>query len=162
MLIRFSVENFLSFYAKREFNMITGKSRLHTNHIYNSTYLSLLKSSYIYGANASGKTNFIKSISFAKECILNGISQTNTLEKNYKLDINSLEKPTQFEFEILIGNKIYAYGFSMMLVTKKVLEEWLVEVGEKEDINIFSRTENKVIKNLDLTCLLYTSDAADE
>ena len=40
MLIRFSVENFLSFYAKREFNMITGKSRLHTNHIYNSTYLS--------------------------------------------------------------------------------------------------------------------------
>ncbi len=151
MLIRFSVENFLSFYTKREFNMITGKSRSHTNHIYNSTHLSLLKSSYIYGANASGKTNFIKSISFAKECILNGISQTNTLEKNYKLDINSLEKPTQFEFEILIGNKIYAYGFSMMLVTKKVLEEWLVEVGEKEDINIFSRTENKVIKNLDLT-----------
>ena len=151
MLIRFSVENFLSFYTKKEFSMITGKSRSHTNHTYNSTHLSLLKSSYIYGANASGKTNFIKSISFAKECILNGISQTNTLEKNYKLDTNSLERPTQFEFEILIGNKIYAYGFSMMLVTKKVLEEWLVEVGEKEDINIFSRTENKVIKNLDLT-----------
>ena len=47
MLIRFNVENFLSFYTKREFSMITGKSRSHTNHTYNSTHLSLLRSSYI-------------------------------------------------------------------------------------------------------------------
>ena len=61
--------------------MITGKSRSHTSHVYSSSNLSLLKSSYIYGANASGKTNFIKSINFARKCVLNGISSVNTLKK---------------------------------------------------------------------------------
>lgn len=151
MLIRFNVENFLSFNKKREFSMITGKSRSHTSHVYNSSNLSLLKSSYIYGANASGKTNFIKSINFARKCVLNGISSVNTLEKNYKLDEESLKKPTQFEFEILIEDKIYAYGFSFLLETKEILEEWLVEVGKKEDIIIFARNKNKVKNTLNLT-----------
>lgn len=151
MLIRFNVENFLSFNKKQEFSMITGKSRSHTSHIYNNSTLALLKSSYIYGANASGKTNFIKSIDFARNCILNGIANVNTLEKNYKLDKKSLKKPTQFEFEILIENRIFAYGFSFLLETKEVLEEWLVEVGKKEDINIFTRNGNIVESDLNLT-----------
>lgn len=151
MLIRFNVENFLSFNKKREFSMITGKSRSHTSHVYNSPNLSLLKSSYIYGANASGKTNFIKSINFARKCVLNGMSSVNTLEKNYKLDKESLKRPTQFEFEILIEDKIYAYGFSFLLETKEVLEEWLVEVGKKEDISIFTRNKNIVENTLNLT-----------
>lgn len=151
MLIKFTVENFLSFNGKKEFSMITGKSRSHTSHVYNSSNLSLLKSSYIYGANASGKTNFIKSLNFAKKCILNGMASVNTLEKNYKLDEDSLNRPTQFEFEILIEDKIYAYGFSFFLKTKEILEEWLVEVGKKEDINIFTRNKNIVKNTLNLT-----------
>lgn len=151
MLIKFNVENFLSFNKKREFSMITGKSRSHTSHVYNSSNLSLLKSSYIYGANASGKTNFIKSVSFARKCILDGIASVNTLEKNYKLDSESLKKPTQFEFELLIEDKIYAYGFSFLLETKEVLEEWLVEVGKKDDIIIFTRDKNIVENTLNLT-----------
>ncbi|BBA53247.1 hypothetical protein FV113G1_P10480 (plasmid) [Fusobacterium varium] len=150
MLIKFSIENFLSFNTRKEFSMVTGKSRSHTTHVYNNSNLSLLKSSYIYGANASGKTNFIQSISFARKCILNGIFSVNTLEKNYKLDKSSLKKPTQFEFEILIENKIFAYGFSFFLETKEILEEWLVEVGKKEDINIFIRNKNNVENNLNL------------
>lgn len=151
MLIKFTVENFLSFNNKKEFSMITGKSRSHTSHIYSTPNLSLLKTSYIYGANASGKTNFIKSINFARKCILNGMASVNTLEKNYKLDEDSLNRPTQFEFEILIEDKIYAYGFSFFLKTKEILEEWLVEVGKKEDINIFTREKNKIENSLKLT-----------
>ena len=122
MLVKFGVENFLSFNTKKEFSMITGKSRSHLNHTYNSKNLSLLKSSYIYGANAAGKTNFIKSVDFARRCILDGMVSVNTLEKNYKLDKNSLKKSTQFEFEILIEDKVYAYGFSFFLETKEILE----------------------------------------
>lgn len=151
MLIRFKVENFLSFNKKEEFSMITGKSRSHSTHVYDGSNLSLLKSSYIYGANASGKTNFIKSVSFARKCILEGISFANTLEKNYKLDNKSLKRPTQFEFEILIEDKIFAYGFSFLLETKEVLEEWLVEVGKKEDKDIFIRNKNRVDRFLNLT-----------
>lgn len=153
MLVKFGVENFLSFNTKKEFSMITGKSRSHLNHTYNSKNLSLLKSSYIYGANAAGKTNFIKSVDFARRCILDGMVSVNTLEKNYKLDKNSLKKSTQFEFEILIEDKVYAYGFSFFLETKEILEEWLVEVGKKEDIVIFLRTKDKVENNLKLTAL---------
>lgn len=154
MLIKFRVENFLSFYNKREFSMIAGKSRLHTSHIYENktnNKFSLMKTSYIYGANASGKTNFIRSVNYARECVLKGISRMNTLEKTYKLDADSIKKPTQFEFEILIDNKVYAYGFSILLLTKEVLEEWLVEVKEDEDINLLNRKKNEVECSLDLT-----------
>lgn len=146
MLVRYKVENFLSFYKEREFSMITGRTRSHKDHLYEGEKFSLLKGGFIYGANAAGKSNFIKSIYFAKNCILKGIPKVNTIEKNYKLKEDSLKIPSQFEFEILIEDKVYAYGFSLMLETKKVIEEWLCEVQEKSDRLIFSRKEDEKIQ----------------
>lgn len=139
MLVRYKVSNFLSFYEEQEFSMKVGKSKGHQEHIYTNKKNSLLKGAYLYGANAAGKSNFIKSIAFARSCILKGIPGVNTIEKNYKLDKESLKKVSEFEFEILIGEKIYAYGFSLMLETKQVIEEWLYEVLITKDKLIFNR-----------------------
>jgi len=152
MLVNYKVKNFLSYYEEREFSMIAGKAKSHTNHLYTNNDLSLLKGGLIYGANAAGKSNLIKSIAFAKKCILDGISRVNTIEKHYKLKKNSSNEASQFEFEILIEDKVYAYGFSLMLKSKIVMEEWLFEVGEKEDILIFSRKiGEKPKKNIELS-----------
>lgn len=143
MLIKYRVENFLSFYERKEFSMIAGKARSHKEHLHKEKDFSILKGGLIYGANAAGKSNFIKSINFAKLCITEGLNKVNTLEKHYKMMKDSLNKKSEFEFEILIGEKIYAYGFSIFLQSKKVIEEWLYEVGLKEDELIFHRYSNK-------------------
>ncbi len=145
MLVNYKVKNFLSYYKERNFSMIAGKAKSHTSHLYMSEKLSLLKGGLIYGANAAGKSNLVKSIAFAKKCILDGISKANTIEKHYKLNKNSSNEASQFEFEILIDDIVYAYGFSLMLKTKTVMEEWLYKVGEKEDKLIFSREKGKEI-----------------
>ena len=65
MLIRYSVENFLSFDQRTEFSMIPGKGSLKKEHkapAVNS--VSVLKTSIILGANASGKSNLIKAMAF--------------------------------------------------------------------------------------------------
>jgi len=61
MLIRFFIENFLSFNEQSEFSMIKGRARKYSNHVIKSNnQLSVLKSAVLYGANASGKTNFVR------------------------------------------------------------------------------------------------------
>ena len=77
MLVRFSVENFLSFKNLTEFSMVAGKMTRHSGHIAVCNHKRLLKGAFIFGANASGKTNLIRAISFARNIVLNGIERTN-------------------------------------------------------------------------------------
>jgi uncharacterized protein len=101
MLITFRVSNFLSFNDEAELSMQAGPQRNLPSH-YISTGsgrndVNILKTAVIYGANASGKSNLIKAMDFAKKVIVNGIkSETNisasTLQigKNYpRLNLNS-------------------------------------------------------------------------
>lgn len=143
MLINFRVENYLSFYERREFSMIAGRTRAHKEHLHQEGDLTLLKGSYIYGANAAGKSNFIKSLDFMKKSITRELRTVTTLGKNYRLKKESINKKTEFEVEILMDKKIYAYGFSLMLETREVLEEWLYEVGKEKDKLIFERGKEK-------------------
>ena len=67
MLVRFTVENFKSFHDKQELVLIpTKRLKKNKEHIIELEKLSLLRNATIYGANASGKTNLIEAIRFAK------------------------------------------------------------------------------------------------
>ena len=76
MLIRFRVRNFLSFKDEVEFSMIPGRTKQHPNHIISGgsgrNAINLLRAGVIYGANASGKSNLIHALSFAKILITQG------------------------------------------------------------------------------------------
>ena len=158
MLIRFTVENFLSFKDETEFSMIPGKGTDRKKHIIKPNTKSpmpLLCSGIIYGANASGKSNLIKAVSQAQEMILNPSNNGNLLpDKRFKLDKKSKKGITKFEFEIQINEKIYAYGFSFS--AKQIEEEWLIIIKNKgKEIPVFERKHNsikfneEVIKNRD-------------
>lgn len=86
MLVRFSVENFLSFKNLTEFSMVAGKMTRHSGHIAVCNHKRLLKGAFIFGANASGKTNLIRAISFARNIVLNGIERTNCDKKFFRID----------------------------------------------------------------------------
>jgi len=79
MLIRFSVENFLSFSDRQKFSMVPGKGSLKADHKTSKLNgISVLKSAVLFGANASGKSNLIKAIDFGKKLVLGG-SKTDKL-----------------------------------------------------------------------------------
>jgi uncharacterized protein len=149
MLITFKINNFLSFDAQIEFLMQAGTVRGGelNHHVIKGkgrNDVDILKSAIIYGANASGKSNFIKAIEFAKNVILNGLTKTATENKHFRLDAKSIEQPTKFEFEFKSNGKMYAYGVVLSLKNRKIQEEWLFELLKTTDKPVFER---KVLDN---------------
>jgi len=146
MLKRFSVENFLSYRDENILDLTAGRTESHENHTvnYSNQKVKILKSAIIYGANASGKSNLIKAMDYAKDIILSGLKNTDTQKKYFRLDRISSKKATQFEFELEINSKFYSYGFSTILVYKKIEEEWLYEIGKSSSKMIFERKLNSI------------------
>lgn len=121
--------------------MIASHDTNHSHHVVggdSQESIKLLRTSIIYGANASGKSNLIKAMKFARDFIVNGVEKnTNININNFKLDKTCYIKPSRFEFEFRTHNKQYAYGF---LVDKhQIHEEWLFEIGINIETPIYER-----------------------
>ncbi len=143
MLIRFNVSNFLSFNNIQEFSMISGQVKSKMDHIYQDDKIKLLKFAAIYGANASGKSNLISAIDFAKKTILKGLPEKHTI-KYYRSDPTNKNKPSYFEFEMKIKDKYYSYGFEVILNHSSIISEWLIEITpENVEKEIFIRDTKK-------------------
>lgn len=138
MLIRFVVNNFLSFNEEKEFNMIAGSFKTHKHHVYNLNKIDILKAAAIYGANGAGKSNFIKAIEQLQKIIVDGIINHSVNERKFKLDKSNLHKPTSFEIEFSVEKKPYIFGVSIN--NNEIIEEWLYESGiTTEDKLIYER-----------------------
>ncbi len=141
MLIRFRVQNFLSFKEEVEFSMVAGKVQQHPEQVLRSAGrpgVDLLRTALIYGANASGKSNLVKAIDFAREMVVEGVRAKAAIpRKPFKLDAVRSAEPSRFEFEIQQNGKLYAYGFA--LDSKRVHEEWLHEIRPASEKILFHR-----------------------
>ena len=147
MLITFKISNFLSFNEQVTFMMQAGPVRESMHHVIKGkgrNDVDILKSAVIYGANASGKSNLIKAVEFAKNVIVKGLSKTISDNKHFRLDNTNVNKPTQLEFEFKHNGKMYAYGVVLSLKERKIKEEWLFELLKTTDKPIFER---KVLEN---------------
>ncbi|MEK7433689.1 MAG: ATP-binding protein [Cyanobacteriota bacterium] len=139
----------MSFNDEVEFSMIAGKGRTLKEHVIKAkgrNDINLLKNGVIYGANASGKSNLIKAMLFAKDLIIDGTKHNKPIAiNNFKLDKNSLNKPSKFEFDIKYKDVVYSYGFT--LNSSKIISEWLYEIDKVKDKLIFKR---KTLENNDI------------
>lgn len=155
MLKRFTIENFSSFQKENSLDLTAGRTELKQEHCYDFKKVKILKSAVIYGANASGKSNLFKAIDYGKEIVLNNLDNVDTYKKYFRLDNDSVNKATKFEFEIEIDNRFFSYGFSSILNKKEITEEWLYEIGKTTPELIFERNNNiidigKLLKNKDV------------
>ncbi len=139
MLLKFNVENFLSFDKKVRFSLVANKERRKKSHYISGKGVNILKSSIIYGANASGKSNLVKAIYFSQQVVLKGLDKIDTTNHHFRLDENRIDAPTIFNFEIKSNNKFYSYGFALQLNKSIIVEEWLYEIGERKEQKIFER-----------------------
>ena len=145
MLIRFEVENFLSFKDRQHLSMIADNDQeMENTHCINSesnVNLRLLKSAVIFGANASGKTNLLKALLFMRDFIMESTSgeriKENTGHEPFKLDHKTLNEPGFFEISFLLDKKVYIYGFK--IDRKKVISEWLYFYPQKKKVLLFKR-----------------------
>ena len=73
MLLEFSCSNHKSIKDKVLFSVVAGTDTTFEDKIEEITGIRVLKSAVIYGANGSGKSNFIDAISFVKNLVMNSI-----------------------------------------------------------------------------------------
>jgi AAA15 family ATPase/GTPase len=147
MLIQFTIENILSFKDMTTFSMLGTKSDLsHDNHLINCSLTKgkpVLPITAIYGANAAGKSNLTKAISFAQDLILKGTRSGKDIPvSTFKLG-NYATKPSKFEFIFLYRGALYSYGFS--LTSSQIIQEWLygIPTDKKREICFFERVTDE-------------------
>ncbi|WP_109700436.1 AAA family ATPase [Chitinophaga deserti] len=143
MLIRFKVENFTSFGERQEFSLIPGRTTLKSEHkTLPVNGISTLKTSLIYGANASGKSNLTKAIAFGQRLVLKGTKADSPIDfQNFRLDKSFSRADSRIEYEIQHRGKNYAYGF--VFNREKIVEEWLYEVKKTSEVKLFERDNRK-------------------
>jgi len=139
MLIRFQIKNLYSFEEETEFNLLTNDSELLPHHKKHANGVDFLRLSAIYGANASGKSNFVKAIALLQEMIKRGRVVDNTNDYKFKLSKEALTKPISLGIELLTNGKMYYY--TLTFEHSQILNEALIETfKEGEDRIVFERT----------------------
>ena len=130
----------MSFNKTQSLSMQGNKSNRLKFHMVSDDKSRLLKSALVFGANASGKSNFIKAIDFARILVLKGDTTRVVLEKKYfRIDEKNKDKPGIFQFDLELNGKYYSYGFAISYLTNNILGEWFIDITNKEKV-IFSRT----------------------
>jgi hypothetical protein len=128
MLIEFRVGNFRSFAEPQTFSLVASSDSRHPDNCIPSGKLQLLKSVAVFGANASGKSNLIKAISFLQQFVLYSATTMNVGDEipvvSFQLDPASRGKASFFETTFLIGEVRYQYGFTV--TSTRVQDEWLI------------------------------------
>lgn len=165
MLINYSCTNYKSYRNKNGFTFSASKIKQFDEDnisIIDSSLTSknrILNSLVFVGANAAGKSNMLKSISYARYLILNSANAMQDKENifedpdNFMFDEAAETEPTSFEFEFSIDNNpsvLYYYAFSFCN------KEILYESFSKRDVNdkgrlstkkvLFERQGSKLIK----------------
>lgn len=147
MLIRFAVENYKSFKERQVFSMVAGKQTRHPTHCISVGGKRFLKSSFFFGANASGKSNFIGAIDFMRHVVLVGTRSMRYTDRYFRIDPEWKSKPGVFQIDFLTNRSIYSYGFAIEYLTHEVQAEWLyrVESPDKE-VCVFERQKGEKIQ----------------
>ena len=148
MIIRFSVANCLSFNDKTSLDLFASKVGNLKEQLWisKSRYIpNILKSAFIFGPNAAGKSNLIKAIHYAKSIVLQEPNPLRSRTTYFKLCPECPKKPSFFEFEMLIDRNIYRFGFEIKANT--ITREWLLQNNSTGEHEIYERTYDQASKN---------------
>ena len=146
MLLMFKVKNYTSFKNESILDMRATSYVQHPTHVIQvNNDLGLLKTTAVYGANASGKSNLISAMFFFEQYIFsqfinkkeNENFENGEIGMKMKLEPFSLSDnindASEFDIIFLHNNKQIQYGFEC--TPKEVVNEWLFI----DDIKVFER-----------------------
>lgn len=138
MLISYSVSNFCSFDDPVEISFEKTGGRQHPQQIIDGRYLV---GGVIYGANASGKSNFLNSLWFLKKALkTEDISKLSLGIRQFKYSDNDV---TTFKVDFVVEDDHYLYS-AKIKPTGFVFESLVLLDGTAQGQLIFSRNQTTV------------------
>lgn len=144
MLARVSVKNFRSFDDTVEFSMAASKENQHVERVADGPTFPtrLLQAAVIWGANASGKSNFTKVFNYIQYLVVHGTrADRPTGRTPFKLRASAADEPSLFELDIIVPfegeDRMFRYRFGV--TGREVTEESLSEVRPVAERLFFKR-----------------------
>ena len=141
MLVNFTVGNFLSFREKKTLSLEAAPIKDGGSQIIEVGKLQLLPSAALYGANSSGKSNFLHALG-AFSVMVNKSSSSSSIARlpviPFLLDKGGEKEPSFFEIEVITPSLVhYRYGFEC--TQEVIVREWLYRIGSRSEKNLFIR-----------------------
>jgi len=130
MLLRFAVANYLSIQERQELSLVSTSLKDREEGLIECSQAPagrLLPAAIIYGANASGKSNFVLAIRWFRTAIMRSHSHYrpggNIPRQPFALDPASASRPSVFDVDFVVEDVRYHYGFEA--TDKAFTAEWL-------------------------------------
>jgi len=157
MLVSYSLNNFMSIGNQQTLSLVPSgikrneacRTIIRSSESENS---KLLRCAGIFGANASGKTNFLVSLYFLRAIILNSTTSSLDNEKNilakllpFLLNRDGISRPITFELVFIEKNIKYRYGLEIF--NNEIENEWLFWTKKTRETNLFNRNKLTVEYN---------------
>ncbi len=151
MLLRFSVENYLSFRDRVTLSAVASSGSSMPENVLKTkaaASLRVLNNLAVFGANASGKSNLILALGFMKQFVLTssreGDKRTLTGISPFKLDDRYHNRPSVFEVDFVWEGVRHVYGFAARQAF--IEEEWFLSYPLGQPRLVFERSHNRKTK----------------
>lgn len=139
MLLEFACSNHKSIRSEVVFSAVAGTDTTYEDKIKVIDGTRVLKSAVVYGANGSGKSNFIDAISFVKNLVMGSI--LNPLGQGirqipHKLD--GFDKDSTYRIQFITNDVRYVFGFTLKNMV--VVDEYLYCFPNGRQTKVFERS----------------------
>lgn len=139
MLLEFKCKNHKSIKDEVLFSLLASKDTFNNEYLYDYKDLRVLRSSVIYGANGSGKSNFIDAIFFMKSLVSNSINLQPGMGVPYTPHkLNGMGSESFYSIQFVKNGVRFAYGFCIEQMLVK--EEYLYFFPNGRQAKVFDRT----------------------
>ena len=133
MIIQFKVANYRSIGAEQTLSFVAESARRHPDNLIPRDGYKLLKSVALFGANASGKSNFVRAIGAMRDFVRDSATRMNegdliAAAEPFRLDPALRNAPSRFEITFATDGIVYVYGFAVN--QERVEAEWLTAARE--------------------------------
>jgi AAA15 family ATPase/GTPase len=158
MLIKFTVQNFLSFRNSAHLDMEAGSIREMSKSLINTKLgtqdLKLIRNAVVFGANSAGKSNFFKAFYTLKQLVKYSFDDSFFGEGlpaySFILNESTVEEPSEFEVSFLIDQVYYRYD--LVYDKDKIIKESLFTIMKRKEEMLFLRHDDDFLigKHLDV------------
>lgn len=139
MLLEFACSNHKSIRSEVVFSAVAGTDTTYEDKIKVIDGTRVLKSAVVYGANGSGKSNFIDAISFVKNLVMGSILNPpgqGIRQMPHKLD--GFDKDSTYRIQFITNDVRYVFGFTLKNMV--VVDEYLYCFPNGRQTKVFDRS----------------------
>ena len=144
MIIEIKLANYRSIHADQTISFVAEKGTRHPDNLIKRPGYKLMKAAALFGANASGKSNFVRAIGEMAEFVRDSATRYNVgdpipLFQPFRLEHDTRLNPSGFEITFLTDGKLYRYGFGVSGIGVQYEHLYVQAETAKKETLLFER-----------------------